>query len=126
MSRILKQGANPPSQSSWFFGVMWRVCLIIFAVTISLPTLSASICDENRLSGECYRVNSSGQFWAYGAFLPKSRDTLFADYSGSSGFDLSRIRYKRRSWSSDSDFVYDRYLIQTKKSQLVFFVRKPL
>jgi hypothetical protein len=119
MSRVLKQGANPPSQSPWFFGVIWRFCLFIFAVTISPPTLSASICNENRLSGECYRVNSSGQFWTYGAFLPKSRDTLFADYSGSNGFNLSRIRYKRRS--SDSDFVYDHYLIQTKKSQLVFF-----
>ena len=120
MSRVLKQGENPPSRSPWFFRVTWRFCLIICAVISSLPALSASICDEKRLSGECYRVNSSGQFWAYGAFLPQSRDTLLADYSGAR-FNLSRIRYKRQPSWMGSEFEYDRYLVQTKKYQLVLF-----
>ena len=118
MSRVLRQGANSPSRSPWFFRVTWRFCLIICAVISSLPALSASICDEKRLSGECYRVNSSGQFWAYGAFLPQSRDTLLADYSGAR-FNLSRIRYKRQPTWMGSEFEYDRYLIQTKKYQLI-------
>jgi hypothetical protein len=74
---------------------MLRFLLIAFLVSNSSLVSSAKICDDRNLSGQCYRVDSSGNFYAFGSYSHLSRDVISAQLMvGQSNLILNRARYR--------------------------------